>query len=381
MIIPHQCGATNLIACMGTALSEAHIDILKRMCKTLILALDPDEAGLRAAERGALAATENLPREIVPVPDANGLIRYEERLGAEVRVLLLPEGMDPDELILSDRRLWDKLVADALPVPEFYLERARREIDVSTARGKQEAAERMLSVIAALDSPVQRAHYVQRLAQWIHVDERELTPQLDRIRRQTVTSGSRMRGPTGRRAILRTGRGQAGPEVAVNLSPEEHSLALMIRDPQGAAALIQETGLSEQTFEDPRHREVFRQLLPYMQDSGRQYTLAGLLASLDSESAAQVESLGQRLSDGPPLTEEMVLEDLIKGCTRLRRQEISRRIEELRFVKQEAQDAQDTDAVRDLDDRIARLTAEYLRIDRRFQAATYTGKRHAQSNG
>ena len=183
VIIPHQCGATNLVACMGTALSEAHIDILKRLCKTLILALDPDEAGLRAAERGALAATENLPRDIVPIPDARGLIRYEERLGAEVRVLLLPGDMDPDELILSDRRLWDKLVEDALPVPEFYLERARKEIDVSTARGKQEAAERMLSVIAALDSPVQRAHYVQRLAQWIRVDERELTPQLDRIRR------------------------------------------------------------------------------------------------------------------------------------------------------------------------------------------------------
>ncbi len=381
VIIPHQCGATNLIACMGTALSEAHIDILKRLCKTLILALDPDEAGLRAAERGAQAATENLPREIVPVPDARGLIRYEERLGAEVRVLLLPGDMDPDELILSDRGLWDRLVADALPVPEFYLERARREIDVSSARGKQEAAERMLGVIAALDSPVQRAHYIQRLAQWIRVDERELTPQLDRIRRETGAPGSRMRGPTRRPAIVGTAVEQAGPDAANSLSPEEHSLALMIRDPQGAAALVQETELSEQTFEDPRHREVFRQLLPYMRDSGQQYTLAALLASLDSESAAQVESLDQRLGDGPPLTEEMVLEDLIKGCTRLRRQEISRRIEELRFVQQEAQDAQDTDAVRDLGVHIARLTAEYLKIERRFQAATYTGKRHAQSNG
>ena len=46
------------------------------------------------------------------------------------------------------------------------------------------------------------------------------------------------------------GIGQTGMESLINLSPEEHSLALMIRDLQ-AAMLIKETGLTEQTFEDP----------------------------------------------------------------------------------------------------------------------------------
>lgn len=380
VIIPHQCGATNLVACMGTALSEAHIDILKRLCKTLILALDPDEAGLRAAERGALAATENLPRDIVPVPDARGLIRYEERLGAEVRVLLLPGDMDPDELILSDRRLWDKLVEDALPVPEFYLERARKEIDVSTARGKQEAAERMLSVIAALDSPVQRAHYVQRLAQWIRVDERELTPQLDRIRRQTGASGSRMRGPT-RRANSGAGNSQTGLATPSALSTEEHCLALLIMNPTGASALVRDIGITEETFEDPRHREIFRQLSRYIQNADLQFTKAILLGSLDSESAAQVESLDHRLQSDPPLSEETFLQDLIIGCTRLRGQEISRRREELRFIQQEAQENKDAQADRDFGTWIAELNVEQRRIERRFQAATYAGKRQAQSNG
>ena len=377
VIVPHQCGATNVIACMGTALSEAHIDVLKRICTTLILALDPDDAGLRAAERGALAASESLPRQVVPVPDARGLIRYEERLGAEVRVLMLPRGMDPDELILSDRALWDRLVADALPVPEFYLQRARQEIDISTARGKQDAVERMLPVIAAVDNPVQRSHYLQRVSQWVRIDERQLMPQLDALR---GTGGSpRRKRPERRISSSPADAAPAAPraEISSFLSLEEHCISLLISDPGGASGPIRETRLSDSTFADPRHREIFRQLQPYMDDETRPYDTRALIASLDTESAAHVESLSRRLQSEPNLSEEAFREDLIKCCTRLRRQELSRRIEELRFVQLEAQEQGETDRVRDLAAQIAALTGEHLRIERRFVAATYGGKRQS----
>jgi DNA primase len=362
---------------MGTALSESHIAILKRLCKTLILALDPDEAGLRAAERGTLTAAEALPRELVPVPDSRGLIRYEERLGAEVRVLLLPQGMDPDELILSDRLLWDTLVAGSLPVPEFYLERAKKEIDVSTARGKQEAAARMLGVIAALDNPVQRAHYIQRLAQWIRVDERQLGPQLDRLRGGQTGSSSRARSGRAKSAEQTGSVLPATASIGTILSPEEHCLALLISDPARSGELVQEARLTEETFTDPRHREIYRHLLPFMGNRSRGYHVSELLSELDSESAARVESLGQRLQSGPPLSEDMFREDLVKCCTRLRRQEIFRRIDELRFVQQEAQEQGQEDLARDLATQIAQLTIEHLRIERRFQAATYVGRRQS----
>ncbi|MHB1316983.1 MAG: DNA primase [Anaerolineae bacterium] len=380
VIVPHQYGATNTIACMGTALSEAHIDVLKRMCKTLVLALDPDEAGLRAAERGALAATEALPREVVPVPDARGLIRYEERLGAEVRVLLLPDDMDPDELIVNDRERWDILVAGALPVAEFYLERAKQQIDISTARGKQEASDRMLPVIAALDSPVQRTHYLQRLAQWIRIDERELIPQLDRLRGGKAPGITRGRQSERPQSVRQTPDAPSAPVAEVqNLSPEEHCLALVISDPHLAAALVQEARLTVETFTDPRHREIYRQVLPFLYEPEREFDPAYLLTTLDSESGAQVQSLNQRLLSGPPLSEDMFREDLIKSSTRLRRQEISRRIEELRFMQQDAQDEGQLDLARELASQIAELTSEHLRIERRFQAATYVGKRQSHS--
>ena len=178
VVIPHQCGVRNIVACMGTALTEAQVNILKRLTKKIIFALDPDAAGLRAVERGIEIAKQSMEHRVVPIPLASGLIHYEEQLAGEIRILTLPEGLDPDELILQDREHWDRLVAEALTVGEYFFQRTMEEVDLSTAKGKRAAVERFLPVIAAMDNPVERRHYLQQLARRVQVDERELFPEL-----------------------------------------------------------------------------------------------------------------------------------------------------------------------------------------------------------
>ncbi len=377
VIIPHQCRVTNIVACMGTALSEAHIDALKRITRTLILALDPDEAGIRAAEKGAQTAQEALGRQVVPVPGARGLIRYEERLDAEIRILMLPDGLDPDELILRDRPRWDRLVTSALPIVDFHFQLAMREIDASTAKGKARAAERLLPVIAAMDSPVERAHYTQRLARWVRVDERELLPQLDRLRNAGRRSSSRSRTsapPTAEPPA----RSPAASRSPAGLSLEERCLMLMLQDPTLAAEMIATVALSEESFDDTRHREIFGRLRPLLGKPEKDLVLEELTELLDSESARQVESLLQRYHSGPPLSAEMLREDMDKCAARLRRQQILRRVEELRFVQQDAQEQGQSERVHELNAQVQQLTAECLEIERRFYAATYVGRRNAE---
>ncbi len=378
VIIPHQCGVTNVVACMGTALSEAHIDALKRITRTLILALDPDEAGIRAAEKGTQTAQEALERRVVPVPGARGLIHYEERLEAEIRILMLPAGLDPDELILQDRARWDRLVAGALPIVEFHMQLAMGEIDVSTAKGKAQAAERLLPVIAAVDNPVERAHYLQRLARWVRVDERELLPQLDRLRQASQRRTSHSRRPTGAPSPLQVAQAPAPPRTQANQRLEEHCLMLMLASPAAAVEVVAVTGLSVDSFDDTRHREILRHLLPLLGQQEEDLILQELLEVLDSESARQVESLLQRYRAGPPLTAEMLHEDMIKCAARLRRQQILRRIEDLRFVQQDAQELGNSERVHELNAQLQQLTTECLEIERRFYAATYVGRRNIE---
>ena len=203
VIVPHQCGATNLVACMGTALTETHLQVLKRLAKRLVLALDPDAAGIAAVEKGVATAQKELPHHVVPVPTATGLVRYEQKLDAEIRVVVLPDGLDPDELVLRDRAEWDRLIENALPVADFFFKQVVASVDLTSAKGKKEASDRLMPVIAAMDNAVERTHYIQRLSSLLHVDERDLLLDLD-VARGSAPAQHSQRPPPG------------CPEIALN---------------------------------------------------------------------------------------------------------------------------------------------------------------------
>lgn len=378
VIVPYQAGVRNLVACMGTALTEQHLDILKHLTHRLILALDPDAAGMHAVERGVETAQQSLPRRVVPVPTATGLIRYEARLDAEIRVLVLPEGLDPDELILQDRAEWDRLVAEALPVAEYFFRLAMSQIDASTARGKRDAMERLMPVLVAMDSLAERTHYLQRLAQWIRVDERDLAAELERLRGADTAGGNApRRATTAPQPEPARPRIQQKAEPAGALSLEDRCLALLLAYPALTAALREEAGLTSEEFTGI-NRAVYEVLDAYLA-AGEDIENGDLFAQgLDTVLRGRVESLLQQLQAGPPLSSEMAHEDLTKSAIRLRKQRISGLIQELRFALQDAQERTHLEDARQLNESIERLTRDYLQIDQRYYAATYIGRKNSR---
>ncbi len=103
VMMSHQVGVCNVVAGMGTALTEAQMRQLKRYSNNITLALDPDAAGDHATLRGLEAARQSLEREWEPVISPTGLVRQESRLKAQLRIAALPDGLDPDELALCGR--------------------------------------------------------------------------------------------------------------------------------------------------------------------------------------------------------------------------------------------------------------------------------------
>ena len=372
VILPHQCGVTNLVACMGTALTTSQLDVLKRMTKLLILALDADSAGIRATERGVETAHEALEHRVVPVPTATGLVRYEEHLDAEIRILMLPDGLDPDELILKDRARWDRLVSEALPVADFYFQLVEGEVEASTAKGKRETMDRLLPIVAAMDNLAERTHYVQRLARRIQVDERELLPDLDRLRRREGR-GSRSRRTESRRWAGETP--SAPPEVprGPRLNLEEQCLAFLLQQPGLLPEALETAGLSPEAFQDVRNRQIFEALGPYLA-ANPEYRQAEFGDTLDSELSAHVESLTRRLLSDPPLSPEMLQDYLIMCSARLRKNHLARLIRELQFMHQDAQEHGLEDSVRELNRTVEKLARDHRQIDQRYYGATLTGR-------
>ena len=171
VIAAHQHNYTNVVACMGTALTTEQLQQLQRQTNNFVLALDADAAGQQATIRGLNQARQALARVRKPVVTPGGKVQLEERLGANLFITTLPEGRDPDDVIRQDAPLWEQIVAAAKPLVDFYCDVVAHQSDLTSARGKGEAVAELTPLIAELSDDIERQHYIQRLSRMVQIDE------------------------------------------------------------------------------------------------------------------------------------------------------------------------------------------------------------------
>jgi DNA primase len=153
-LMAHQAGFENVVASLGTALTPAQVAVITRYAKSIVLAYDVDPAGQHA---GSIGGAE-LFRLI-------GALAAEET-GIEitnVRVARLPEGKDPDEVILATPDLWREAVRTAQPIMLFLIDYYAKAFNVRTAEGKRHAVEAVIPLLRQVPRIV-RDDYLQALA-------------------------------------------------------------------------------------------------------------------------------------------------------------------------------------------------------------------------
>ena len=193
VIALHQAGYANAVSPMGTALTEHQMYLLKRFTRRIVLALDPDAAGDKATLRGLQIARQAMDHEKDPVFDARGLLGYEARLQADIRVTTLPDGMDPDEVVNRDPKEWERILENARPIVIHVMETLAAQRDLDDPKVKSEIAAQTLPLIEDVANPVERDAYRQKLARLLHVDERSLMGSMGRFRQ--AASGAKRRKP------------------------------------------------------------------------------------------------------------------------------------------------------------------------------------------
>jgi DNA primase len=227
-VIAHQYGTKQTVACIGSAITEKHIQQLKNLTKQVTLALDPDSAGAAATERGIEEALKGFDRAIVPVPvvsgnyvrhtrgkkgyEQRGIIRLEEQVDAEINVAQLSPGEDPDEFIRRDFKGWSQAIAHPLPLIDYYFVAKTTGLDLKQPHGKAEAARRLLPVIGAISDRIKRDAYIQKLSTMIGIDERSLNEELQRVLRGQRTTGVAA-AFTDRGEVRRTGDAPGGRQL------------------------------------------------------------------------------------------------------------------------------------------------------------------------
>ncbi len=174
VIMLHQAGYTNTVSPMGTALTEDQLRMVKKFTRRLVLALDADAAGEKATLRGLQIAREAMDHETEISFDVRGLLRHEARLQADIRVTTIPEGMDPDEVVLRDPLEWKQILDSAKPLVVHVMETLASDQDIHDPKVKQDIASQVMPLIDDVPNLVERDAYRQRLARLLKLDESTL---------------------------------------------------------------------------------------------------------------------------------------------------------------------------------------------------------------
>lgn len=162
LLASHQTGWTNTVAVSGTAFTPEHAAIIRRMTDNLVLALDADAAGIKAAGKAARAALQG---------------------GLNVKVARLPTGLDPADLILKDGKdAWGKAIREAKDIITFLLDVLEEHSKgADWLRRSVEAI--VLPFLSDIGSPIAREQYAREIASRLGVSESAVTEALARVPR------------------------------------------------------------------------------------------------------------------------------------------------------------------------------------------------------
>ncbi len=239
----HQHGWQNVVASMGTSVTEKQVAIVKRSSKNIALSLDADAAGEEATLRSAEVLIDSLEKKVTPIPTWSGLVKYENILNAEIKVIPLPQGKDPDKVIDESPDLWQNLVEQALPMLDFAFETIISKIDFNKAKDKSLAIQKLLPLVYEIKDPVRQAHYVQKLARRLTISESILAATL----RKSPAAKKRQR-------LSEAIEQSRFTQQLVSNPIEEYCLALLLQYPELRQAA---RGLSTEHFESTENRELF----------------------------------------------------------------------------------------------------------------------------
>ncbi len=163
LVACHQAGYHNAVAISGTALTREHCTILGRMSKNIVLALDADDAGVKAAGRSAIIALSN---------------------GFDAKVARLPEGQDPADLFQADdgQEKWRGIIKEAKHIIEFLLDIYQERYGDDERKFKKKVEEVVLPFVARIQSSIDQEHFIKIVAGKIGASESAIALALSNVK-------------------------------------------------------------------------------------------------------------------------------------------------------------------------------------------------------
>jgi len=209
VIASHQVGEKQVVATAGTALTMLQLKTLGRFSDDIRLAFDQDRAGIEATERALPLASQ---------------------AGVSLRVVVLKDGKDPDELIRKDPKKWQSAISDSDYAMDWLFAHYQKQLDLKNIQDKRKFSDIIIGVLRGVSDPVEQNHYLRLMSEVLDVSEESLSKKLasNNIQKQTLLRSAKITQP------------KTTKEDAERVKIIDHlfSLALMMPGTRGYLELI-----------------------------------------------------------------------------------------------------------------------------------------------
>ena len=157
----HQRGVTNVVAALGTALTEHQGYLLRNNTEQIILSFDSDEAGQTAINRS---------------------ISILEKMGCDIRILQMEGAKDPDEYILKyGSARFNNIMDKAISVIEFKVKNLRRKLNIESTNDKIKFLKEIAKIISKIDSTIEREVYIERIAKAYDISKEAVYAEVNKL--------------------------------------------------------------------------------------------------------------------------------------------------------------------------------------------------------
>ncbi|MGH9448328.1 MAG: toprim domain-containing protein, partial [Terriglobia bacterium] len=300
-------GIEHVVASCGTSLTEVQIRLLGRYTRTVIVNYDPDSAGVAAAERSLGLLLEG---------------------GFEIKVLTLPDGLDPDSFV---RRHGIAAYVERLGKAPAYLDyltdRAMATHNLAAPDGKVRAANAVLPYLARVANPLLRDEMANRVAERLRLDNQLLR---DEMKRAARTNAGRME--------IRT-------EGNIEASPAERELLAGFVDNAGLAAEFLETLIEEGNCHGLPTEGIFLKLFAGYKERGS-IDLQALEQAFEPAERSYIRKLQFASDPSPDRAPDRAR--MLSSCNALRRRRMERERASLQAAIERAEREKDRESLQRL---------------------------------
>ena len=322
----HQRGITNVVAPLGTALTEQQGWLLRKNAEQIILSFDSDEAGLQAKLR-ALEILQNM--------------------GCDLRVLQMDGAKDPDEYILKyGNARFQALVDKALSVIEFKVKILQKDLNLENTNDKIKFLNEIAKLISKVDNTIEREIYIEKIAQEYDISKEAIYAEVNKLTYKNYKSEKILE----KSKPIITHKKPERKKISPTVKKRENTIISILLTGDLSIFQIIKQNIKPEDFQDEINANIAKKLYEELEKGNS--NINGIIDELEQEEQNQITMI---MADDYEITDlEKAIDDLIQIYQKERLN--NRKFQILELLETTRDEIQKKELEKELSDTIIKLS-------------------------